>query len=297
MKALIFAAICCTAVYATAQSTKLSDWTKLIDGGKCDAAKALCTKFADSSTLSDKVDAQKCLSNVALCGNSMIEIEGDDVGGGTLRGSYAPEAIDEALVHLNLGIKLAPQDLSIHMGRLHVLEISGRYDQMIKALDESCTLYRGKEAPDSWLAYAPELADLRQYSAGLEFMKVIDKHYPDNSDILGNIGAFLSMLNRPAEALPYLQKAAELAPKDPINTWDLGRAYDHSDQISLADQWYQKGIALMTDADQRKNSSCLYAEFVENKLKDSARACRLEKQSCPKERQTACSSPTQSKAQ
>jgi tetratricopeptide (TPR) repeat protein len=205
-----------------------------------------------------------------------------------MRSSFSPEAVDEALQHLDLGLKLAPQDISIHEGRLHLLEVSGRYTEMALALDESCSTYKGSDTPDIWLAYSSELAELRQYEAGLDFMKVLDKHYLNNPDIAGNIGAFLSYLKRDSEAISYLQKAVELAPNDPVNAWDLGRIYDYDGQFELADKWYQKGISLDTDPARRKESSCLYGEFVEKKLHDSKRACSLEKQDCSLKEQTAC---------
>jgi tetratricopeptide (TPR) repeat protein len=286
---LALATVLCTA-NCVAQSGNLSDWPKLLDNKDSKAAKALCTAFVDSKDLAQQVEAQKCLANVALSGNDVILLEGDNAGGGSIRQGYKPEAVDEALVHLNLGLKLAPQDISIHQGRLHVLEISGRYSEMVKALDESSSAYKGKEVPDAWLAYAPELADLRQYETALEFMKVLDKHYPNSPDIIGNIGAFLMMLKKPAEAIPYLQKSVDLAPKDAVNAWDLGRAYDYTDQIALADKWYQKGLSLPSDPDQPKDSACLYAQFVEKKLHEKERACTLEKKNCSTEEQTACAS-------
>jgi tetratricopeptide (TPR) repeat protein len=262
----------------------------LLDKKDTKAARALCSAFVESKDITQRVEAQKCLANVALSGSNVVLLEGDNAGGGTLRSSYIPEAVDEALVHLNLGLKLAPQDLSIHWGRLHLLEVSGRYDEMIKAIDESSSIYKGNEVPNTWLAYAPELADLRQYGTALEFMKVLDKHYPNSPDIIGNIGAFLMMLKKPTEAIPYLQKAVDLAPKDAVNAWDLGRAYDNTDQNSLADKWYQKGLSLPIDPDQPKNTPCLYAQFVEKKLHEKERACTLEKKDCSTEEQTACAS-------
>ncbi|MGA2831587.1 MAG: tetratricopeptide repeat protein [Terracidiphilus sp.] len=261
---------------------------KLIRANNCVEAKRLCTSFVDSSKTDERAEAQKCLANVSLCGHDIIQLQGDDAGGGTMAGGFTPEAVDEALKHLDLGIKLAPQDLSIHQGRLHILEVAARYSDMVKALDESCDIYKGKDAFDAWMAYAPELNDLRQYQVGLDFMKVLDKHYPNNPDVLGNIGAFLSLLKRDSEAIPYLQKAAQLAPNDPINAWDLGRTYDYAGEIELADTWYQKGISLETDTARRKESSCTYAIFVEKKLRDPVRACQMEKKDCAREQQTAC---------
>jgi tetratricopeptide (TPR) repeat protein len=277
---------------AFGQLTKLPDWTKLCSSNQCEDAKRLCTPFEDSANIAEKVEAEKCLANVALCGHGIVQLQGDDAGGGTIGEGYQPEAVDEALKHLNIGIKLAPQDLSIHMGRLHILEVAVRYSDMVKALDESCRIYKGKDAPEAWMAYAPELNDLRQYQVGLDFMNVLDKHYPDNPDVVGNIGAFLSLLKRESEAISYLEKAAKLAPNDPINAWDLGRAYDYAGKTELADTWYQKGLSLDTDTERRKQSSCLYAIFIETKLHDTTRACPMEKKDCDEEKQTACAAPS-----
>jgi tetratricopeptide (TPR) repeat protein len=293
MKSQLFTmVVLCAVVTCAAQSPELSDWPKLLDKKDVKAARALCERFTDSKDLAQQVEAQKCLANVALYGNDVVLLEGDNPGGGSLRQGYQLEAVDEALLHLNRGLELAPQDLSIHQGRLHVLEVSGRYSEMVKALDESSAIYKGKDALDAWMAYSSELSDLRQYEAGLAFMKVLEKRYPDNPDVLGNIGAFLSMQKKEGEAIPYLQKAADLAPKDPINAWDLGRAYDYAGQADLADKWYQKGISLETDPDQIKESSCLYGQFLEKNFHDPARACTLEKKGCSSNEQTACAQTT-----
>ena len=288
-------AVSCAALHCAAQTGNLSDWQKLLTDKKDPAAaRALCTGFEQSKALAEQVEAEKCLANVALWGADTVRLEKEDNGQVVVFDEYIPAAVDESLTHLNRGLQLAPQDLSIHQGRLHVLEISRRYDDMPKALDESCTIYKGKDVPYEWLAYSSELIRLGQYHVGLEFMKVLDAHYPNNPDVLGNMGAFLSMLKRDPEAIEYLKRATDLAPKDPINAWDLGREYDFAGQIALADQWYQKSLPLMTDPEQKKQSLCLYAEFVEKKLKDRTRACALQEQSCEAEQQTACAAPANS---
>lgn len=270
---------------------QLSDWTKLIDANKCEAARQLCSPYIHAPQIGQQVEAQKCLANVALCGHDVVMLQGDNNGGGTISGSYTAAAVDESLAHLNTALKLAPQDLSIHLGRLHVLEISGRYDAMVAALNQSCSIYEGKDVPDAWLAYAPELEDLEQYQTAVAFMKVLNQHYPNSSDILGNIGAFLLMENKSAEGIPYLQQAVKLAPTDPINTWDLARSYDYAGQTALADQWYQKALPLAADKDEKAQYNCMYGQFVEQKLHDRSRACTLEMQGCAAKDQTACQPP------
>ncbi|HTW45893.1 MAG TPA: hypothetical protein VMD58_10130 [Acidobacteriaceae bacterium] len=273
----------------SAQSTKLSDWPSLIDGKKKQAAEQLCTSYVNSPDIAQRVEAQKCLANVALLGNDIVLLQGDDNGGGTLSGGYTREAVDEALAHLNIALKLAPQDLSIHEGRLHILEVSGRYSDMLEAIKQSCTIYKGRDAVDVWLQYVGELDDLGQYRVALEFSKVLDQYYPNNPDIIANVGAFLMMLGKPASGIPYLQNAVKLAPYDPINTWDLGRAYDLTNQNQLADIWYQKGFSLQTDKQVLRQNSCIYAHFLDEKLHRRTTACAMEKANCDAKDQAACS--------
>lgn len=274
-----------------AQSGDLSGWTKLVDKNECEKAKSLCTGFAASKDAEQQAEAQRCLGNVSLCGHSMMIVQGDKDGNGTQRGSYQPVAIDEALKHFNAGIKLAPQSIKLHQDRLRILGLGARYDQMIKALDESCTVYHGRDVPGAWMGFSSGLADLGQFDKGLEFTKVLDKHYPDSPEVLGNIGGFLFWLKRPAEAIPYLQRATALDPKDESNAWDLARAYDATDKVALAEKWYQTGLSLQTDPLVAKESKCLYAMFVDAKLKDRTRACTLEKENCDDARQKACAPP------
>ena len=123
-------------------------------------------------------------------------------------------------------------------------------------------------------------------------MKILNTHYPGNSDVTGNIGAFLMMDGKMDEAIVYLKKAVALAPNDPINTWDLGRAYDYSGETALADKWYQKGLSLQTDRKQLRENECIYAQFVAQKLHQRERACMLEKANCGPKRQSACGTAT-----
>lgn len=281
--ALIVGAASCAA-----QSGNLSDWQKLVDKKDCEGAKKLCAGFVSSKITAEQIEAQKCLANAALCGQGMMLVQGDNAGSGVQRPSFMPAAIDQSLAHLNLALKLAPQDVSLHKGRLRVLEMGARFPEMIKALDESCKIYKGKDAPGTWLGFSTELADLREYQTGLEYMRVLDKHYPNSADILGNIGGFLFWLKKPAEAIPYLQKAVVLDPKDEASAWNLARSYDLSDSPVKAEEWYERALKLQTDPAQRKESTCLYAQFLEKQVQQFARACPMEKENCPAAKQTAC---------
>jgi tetratricopeptide (TPR) repeat protein len=275
---------------ACAQETSPEQWQKLIRAGKIEEARALCSGWLNSPDTLKKAEAHKCLSNVVLGGkdSEVVLLEADDVGGGEMRSSFLDAAVDEAVKHLDEALRLAPQDLSIHQGRLHLLEVSMRYEEMAKALDESCKIYQGENAIGSWLAYPNELYESRHYRASISLLNILDQHYPNNHEVLGNIGADYSLLKEDDKAIEYLRKAVDLAPDDPIETWNLGRLYDFTNKTQLADQWYQKALALDTDPERRRNSACLYAQFVEKKLHDPKRACELQKANCEPKDQTAC---------
>lgn len=273
---------------ASTASTAAAQWEKLIEANRIAQASRLCTAWIRSSGHEKQVEAQKCLANVALARGSQLSLEGNEVGGGTLGTGYTTEAVDEALVHLNEGIRLAPQDVSLHEGRLHVLEVAGRYDEMAKALDQSITIYKGPGTPNIWLAYAAELAEAGEPTAGLKISEVLLKHYPNNSDVIGNVGAFYDMRKQWDKGLPYLRRAVELNPADAIDSWNLGWALDQTNQIDEADEWMSKSLQLKSDPNDLNERKCLYGQFLATKRNDLPKGCALVRSSCEADNQKVC---------
>jgi tetratricopeptide (TPR) repeat protein len=275
---------------AYAQQNDSNEWQKLITAKKYSDARALCTAWLDSADAMRKAEAHKCLATVVLSGKQkeVVILQRDDLGGAVMQPAFTDEAVNEALKHLDEGLRLAPQDLSIHQGRLHLLEVSMRYEQMAKALDESCRIYKGEDALQAWLAYPAELFEDNHFRASISLLTVLDQHFPNDHEVLGNLGAAYSMLKEDDRGIEYLQKAVDLAPNDPIDTWNLGRLYDFMGNIRMAEHWYQKALSLDTDSKRRRSKMCLYAEFVEQKLRDPKRACELQKENCESKEQTAC---------
>lgn len=260
-----------------------AQWTQLIDAKKLNEAATLCHSWTSSPDLHHRVEAEKCLANMELCKGSQLQLNGNELGGGTLGDGFTSEASDAALKHLNAGIDLDPQDLSTHRGRLHVLEAAGRFDAMRAALEDSIERYKGPEAPAVWLAYAPELGELGQPSAGLAWSVTLDKHYPNNPDILGNIGSFHNMLGQWEEGLPFVRRAVELRPGDPIDNWNLGWSLAHLHRNSEATGWMQKSITLpQTDESTASlpERRCLYGKFLVKEMADKAHGCPLVLKNC-----------------
>jgi Flp pilus assembly protein TadD len=190
---------------------------------------------------------------------------------------YDDDSASRAVKHLDQAALLAPQDLSIHQGRLHVLMLAARYEDMARSLRESAKLYKGPDALAAWLGYPSQLFDRRQFKPAIALLLVLNELYPDDHRVAGNMSAAYAMIEEDEEALSWANKAVKLAPDDPIDNWNLARIYDYTGKIALADAAYQKSLALQT-GDHRKRSTCVYAEFVQSKKKDSKRACELQKE-------------------
>lgn len=263
-------------------------WQALLDSQKIDEADRLCTGWAGSPDLEKRVEAQKCLANIALSRGSRLSLQGNETGGGTLGEGYAPEAVTAALAHLNEGLRMAPQDLTIHQGRLHLLEVAGRYDDMDKALENSIATYKGPGVPAIWLAYAAELGSYGEPTAGLHFSEVLLKHYPNNPDVIGNVGAFYNMLHQTEKGLPYLRRAVELDPADAMDSWNLGWALVRVNQFDEADKWMSRSFDLKTDPQDLRERKCLYGQFLATKRKNEARGCVLVRESCEADDQSVC---------
>lgn len=269
-----------TATQPAKADLKPSEWKYFIQSQKCQQAKALCTPYVNSPKTADKLAAQECLANVALCGADAVNIERGKDGSTYLTSSLIPAAVDESLAHINAAIKLAPRDIQIYEGKLQILEMAGRYKAMAQALDQSCTIFNSKNDLQTWLNLPVDLAQKGDPQTAIALNKVLYKHYPESSDVIGNMGVFNLYAGQPADAIPYFLKAVKLAPNDITNTWDLARAYDFTNQNQLANHWYQKGLSLQKSTPEYKTASCIYGHFVGKKLHNKTRACKLETANC-----------------
>src|SRR5262245_29109189 len=129
-----------------------AEWMPLIEKSDFAAARSRCESYLNASDTPSRAEAHKCLANIELAGATGLEIQGDRQGGfiGT---SYRAAPAHRAVEHLNQAVLLAPGDLGVHQGRLHVLMLAGLREELARALDESIRLYKGDDALAAWLAY------------------------------------------------------------------------------------------------------------------------------------------------
>jgi len=259
-------------------------WQNLIDSKKYQEADKLCEPVLLSADKMMAAEAHKCMANVELASATYVNIEGTKDGGGYIGTGYTGPGVDKALAHLDAAIRLSPGDISIHQGRLHLLEQANRFDAMLKALENSIQLYPGKDGLEHWLDYAAELNVKGEYSVGLAYSKMLEAHYPNDARVIANVGAFLSLLKRDEEALTYTQRAVEMDPNDAMNNWNLGRLYFYMKKMDLANTYYEKAIHLEKDKGEQAHYYCLYADFLKDDRGQPARAEDLKRKYCPHEK-------------
>jgi tetratricopeptide (TPR) repeat protein len=264
-------------------ASTVADWRALLDQGKTDEARTICSEAIKSSDKLSVIRGYNCLANLALKGQDVVMIEKSEMGGGSIHPGYNAEGAKRALDYLNKSIDYAPDVLTTFQSRMYLMVSSGQYDAAADMLKDSLKRYKGPDAFDAWLAYTDYFYQAGQYTAGINYLKVLDERYPNNQKVLSDIGAFYAMQEDDANALPYMKRSVELAPNDALNNWNLGREYDYSGDNKNADFYYQKSLRL--DAAHSgdplpKDSVCIYRQFVYEKLQDKKRACAMQANGC-----------------
>lgn len=272
MKRTTRLALCLTAALWPWRDLAAGEWKPLIEAKRYQDAKALCGSWtAAEKDVAEQAEGHKCLAAIEL--------------------AAGPAGAIAALKHLDRAVLLLPADISTHQDRLRLAMDAGRFGELTGYLEHSLKSYPGKDGLEYWLTYCSDLEEQGQYDTGLKFTRLLEKSYPKDHRVMANLGAFLALLKREKEALVYAKKAVALEPLDPINLWNLGRLYDRTEQLALADRSYRKAIALEKDRETLTEHRCAYAHFLAEKRDDKAGACRLEKTSCDEEDRAACEAP------
>ena len=263
-------------------------WPDLIDSRRWDEARALCEPWLELKDPVALAEAHKCLTSVELGLARVRAPEKEGVDPRTVVPRYQGPGVDRALEHVSAAMALSPGDLSLHMGRLILLKRADRLDDLAPALQESLSTYTGPDALDYWLIVPGEIFDSTIYETALALYRVLEKKYPGSNKVLENIGVTLTQLGRDPEALLYLEKAVELAPRDPLDNWNLAGAYERMGEPDLAEVYYRKAVDVQRNPETRRDWSCALAEFLEKVRHDRTTACEMQLIVCPADRQTAC---------
>jgi cytochrome c-type biogenesis protein CcmH/NrfG len=89
---------------------------------------------------------------------------------------------------------------------------------------------------------------LEQYRAALA-------EKPADAELLGNVGQILVAMNRPAEAVPFLERAIEAEPFSIVARFDLAVAYGRSGRLKEAVEQYETLVRSGETPRRRRHSS------------------------------------------
>ena len=253
------------------------NWRALTREKRAIEARALCTPWLASGAARIAAEGHKCLAQVELIGAYKLRAGPAD---GDLAASYTGAGVDRALEHLTQAIALVPGDLPTHEGRLHVAINSAHTGDAPALLADSLARYTGTDARDDWLAVSQELWERRAPGVGLEYMRVLEKRYPDDHRIVGNVGTFLIALKRDDEGLAYLKRAVALAPDDAIDNWNLGRFHEKHGDAASAEPFYRKAVSLEKDPERHQDMACNLGRFLTARPATRAEGCALAYKEC-----------------
>lgn len=154
-----------------------------------------------------------------------------------------------AIQYLSEALVLNPNNVEAHYALGRVLYQQNDFDRAIAAFQEVLRLDPGNEKAENNLGLALEgknqtEAALAAYKQAIEWDK--NSSRPDEQPYL-NLGILFNKLNRSQEALPLLQRAAELDPKSAKARVELGRAYMNLQRLPEAQQELEAATRLQPD--------------------------------------------------
>ncbi len=268
-----------------------AQWPPLLKKADYSGARTLCEGWFDFRNEAVHTEAHKCLAAITYSEAREKFLKERQAGEhATKLPLFYSRAVDKALEHFNKALSLSPKDLQAHQGRIALLIGAGRAADVPKYLKKSIPAYgdNSNRGLNIWIKAINPLFKANQIKPTLSCNIVIEKFYPDSDQVKGNIGSLLTMIGRKEEALTYFKKAIEMNPASPANSWNLARNYDDADDLELAEKYYWQTTKLEKNEEKKKRVNCAFAEFVDKKLKNKKRACKMQKANCPVERQTAC---------
>lgn len=255
------------------------DWQGLLRQGETEKAEPICQALVDKEDLASRVEGYKCLANVALFRNKTPKATPEE-GPAAMHQGWNKAGADQAIEYLEQAMKLAPKDLSLFQMRLFVLSRSGQMEKLPQALENSLTNYKGPEALDHWLSFSREFWEAQEFGLGLEYLDVLEQHFPNNPKVLGNLAAFAAQENKMEMALEYAHKAVELQPENPRFQWNLASLYERQGDYEKADAQFQKALPLFKNPETSDAAWCTYGMFVKEGLKEEARGQEIIKKHC-----------------
>jgi len=253
-------------------------WTALLAAGDDASARKACAIYAGSDASDVAAEGESCLASVIL--RAADRAADDD--------RFAEETWDEALLHLRRARNLRPCDVGIQTAAFDVLVHADRFDEIepeMRAVVAGCPTAGCDAATD----VVARLLEIEQLEPALATARIVEPSCRDDARLVTDLGAILTLLQRDAEAEPYLLRAVAMDPDDPVARWRLARHFELMGDADRASTEFARWSEVETDESRRAALSCAYASFLEHSRQDYARACKIAQAFCPPDRRSACS--------
>ncbi len=153
---------------------------------------------------------------------------------------------DISQVFTALALYLNPQHEVALVSMADLMEGNQRFDDAIEKYQNI-----SKESPVYFMAQL-KIASIYltqgQNKKALEQLQKLEKEFPDNYQVLFNLGEVSRMMNKQSDAIDFYNKALKVMPKAAQNDWTvyyaLGMAYERNGQWKKAEEALQKALKI-----------------------------------------------------
>ena len=160
----------------------------------------------------------------------------DQVYGYIEEGQY-----EKAIFTLNAALNENPENLEYLKLRAIAYENIGEIEYAIS--DFSTVIAKEPSANHYW-TFARLYGRNNYFTEGVELLNEALTHYPENKELISLLANTLFFTGDYAEALPWLTKAIELDPTEPLNYLGRGKCYYRLYELEAANADYKRAIQL-----------------------------------------------------
>ena len=176
-------------------------------------------RLALARALAAKARRLNRLVNVELSQEDLdrgqVRVQDADLGAAPVRVDYDTGLFEEALLHLEFGIKRAPQRPDLRVFQCFLLTDAGRIDRAKTAIAAALlALPKTASLAKTMTAYGAERAKRGDPAGGAELLAPVAEAFPGDAAILVDYANVLTRLGRKSEAFAAFDRATTLAPQD-----------------------------------------------------------------------------------
>ncbi len=177
----------------------------------------------------------------------------------------------EAILRGLLKLPSPPVMASFNLGML--LSDQGRLEEAVELLEQ--VVEERPSAADAWNALGIALQRKGERVRALEAIERSHELEPENPHTLRNLGALLANEN-PKAGVPYLKRAAELLPTDPVVVFGYAKALLQSGETGTADQVFENVIRLAPYAEIARLAQEERTKLAEQAMRERGGEVRMD---------------------